>query len=136
MSPSLDTARARRYNQDRGPRVNVWIIADVARAVPGGMLRHMETHAEGLRRLGHQATVFCTEDFPSTGRTWLDPRIPGSRSLAALLPRVRRERPDILNVHSMPAPAWIAASRLGLLGRSAVVVMSYGADERTTPRDS
>jgi glycosyltransferase involved in cell wall biosynthesis len=91
----------------------------------------MELHAEGLRRLGHGATVFCNEDFVSTGRPPLDARIPGVRSLAALLPRSRRERPDVVNVHSTPAPAWIAARRLGLLGRAAVVVMSYGADERT-----
>jgi glycosyltransferase involved in cell wall biosynthesis len=113
--------------------VNVWIIADVPRGSPGGMLRHMEAHAEGLRRLGHRATVWCSEDFASTGRPGLDARLPGSRSLAALAGRARREAPDVFNVHSTAAPAWIAAQRLGLLGRGRVVVMSYGADERIAP---
>jgi glycosyltransferase involved in cell wall biosynthesis len=113
--------------------LNVWIVADVPRSLPGGMLRHMELHAEGLRRLGHAARVCCSEDFPSTGWPGLDVRLPGSRSLAALLPDVRRDGPEVVNVHSTGAPAWIAAQRLGLLGRTKVVVMSYGADERVLP---
>jgi len=90
----------------------------------------MELHAEGLRRLGHRARVWCAEDFASTGWPALDARTPGGRSLAALWPLARRERPDMYNVHTLSAPAWIAARRLGLLGRAPVVVMSYAADER------
>jgi glycosyltransferase involved in cell wall biosynthesis len=111
--------------------VNIWIIADIPRGVPGGMLRHMESHAEGLRRLGHQASVFCAEDLARTGVRSIDARVPGTRSLARLLGRCRREAPDVVNVHTTSAPAWIAAERLGLLGKTEVVVMSYGADERT-----
>jgi glycosyltransferase involved in cell wall biosynthesis len=90
----------------------------------------MELHAQGLRELGHRARVWCAEDLPSTRWPALDARTPGSRSLAALWPLARREGPDVYNVHTLSAPAWIAAERLGLLGRARVVVMSYAADER------
>jgi glycosyltransferase involved in cell wall biosynthesis len=113
--------------------LKVWIIADIPRAIPGGMLRHMQLHAEGLRRLGHEASLFCSEDFRTLGRRALDARLPGTRSVATLLGRARQERPNLLNVHTLTAPAWIAAQQLGLLGDARVVVMSYGADERTTP---
>ena len=116
--------------------MNVWIVADILRGLPGGMLRHMESHADGLRRLGHRATMFCAEDLASTGVPAIDARASGARSLARLLPRLRREAPDVVNVHTIPAPAWIAAQRLGLLHKAEVVVMSYGADERTAPREA
>jgi glycosyltransferase involved in cell wall biosynthesis len=48
------------------------------------------------------------------------------------------EPPDVVNVHTQCAPAWILAARSGLL-RSRIVVMSYAADEVglsiQTPRD-
>ena len=107
--------------------MHVWIVADTSRNVPGGMLRHMELHAEGLKRLGERATLLLAEDMAESPL----PRglkLPGARSLAALLTRCRAERPTIVNVHTQCAPAWIVARRAGLIG-SAVVVMSYAADE-------
>lgn len=111
-------------------------MADVSREIPGGMLRHMESHADGLRRLGHAAQVFCSEDFGVAWSGQLGRRLPGVRSLKGLLGRVRAESPDLINVHTLVAPAWIAAQQLGLLGEAKVVVMSYGADERVAPRRS
>lgn len=113
---------------------HVWIVADVPRDVPGGMRRHMELHAEGLRRLGVRASVFFSEDVPRPVRGSLFARLPGARMLAGLFGRVRAEQPDLVNVHTLAAPAWIAARALGAL-RSKVVVMSYAADERILPRE-
>jgi glycosyltransferase involved in cell wall biosynthesis len=113
--------------------VNVWIVADVPGEIPGGMMRHMLSHAEGVRRLGHRATVFFSDAFASSGNPKIDRRTSGLRSCGSLLARAWREAPDIVNVHSLIAPAWIAAQRLGLLGRTRIVVMSYGADERAMP---
>src|SRR6185437_5318113 len=98
------------------------------------MLRHMESHADGLRRLGHSAKVFCSEDFGTTGSANIDRRVSGLRSMKALLGSVRAEAPDVMNVHTLIAPVWIAAQRMGLLGKAKVAVMSYGADERVVPR--
>jgi glycosyltransferase involved in cell wall biosynthesis len=107
--------------------VKVWILADVSRSVPGGMRRHMELHAQGLERIGEQATVLLSEDL--NGFEGLNSlRAPGARTLLALRQRYLDERPDIVNVHTLCAPAWIAARRSGFL-RSKVVVMSYAADE-------
>lgn len=94
----------------------------------------MESHVDGLRRLGHSAQVFCSEDFGTTGSATLDRRVSGLRSMKALLGRVRAESPDVMNVHTLIAPVWIAAQRMGLLGKAKVAVMSYGADERVVPR--
>jgi glycosyltransferase involved in cell wall biosynthesis len=117
--------------------VKVWILADVSRSVPGGMRRHMELHAEGLERLGTAATVLLSEDVHGFDglKAW---RAPGARMLLALRGRYRTERPDVVNVHTQCAPAWIAARRNGLID-SKVVVMSYAADEPAVgfrePRD-
>jgi len=113
--------------------VNVWIVADVPGAVPGGMMRHMLSHADGLLRLGHRATVFFSDAFWSSGIAGVDLRSSGLRSCASLLARCRHEVPDIVNVHSLIAPTWILAQRLGLLRATKIVVMSYGADERALP---
>jgi len=107
--------------------VHVWILSTALRSAPGGMRRHMELHAEGLGRLGARATVFLDEDlvrFPPA----LGARLPGARTLASLLERNRAERPDVVNVHTIAAPAWIAARAAGLVS-SRIVVMSYAADE-------
>lgn len=117
--------------------MKVWILADVSRSVPGGMRRHMELHAEGLERIGASATVLLAEDMQ--GLDLLKSlRAPGARTLVALRDRYLAERPDIVNVHTQCAPAWIAARRSGFLG-SRVVVMSYAADEPAVgwrePRD-
>jgi glycosyltransferase involved in cell wall biosynthesis len=104
------------------------MLADISRDVPGGMLRHMQLHAEGLRRAGHEATLFFAEDFRGNGDGAALKRLPGLRSYAALGALVRREVPDVVNVHTQCAPAWITAKRLGLFA-SRVVVMSYSADE-------
>jgi glycosyltransferase involved in cell wall biosynthesis len=117
--------------------VRVWILADVMRGVPGGMRRHMELHAEGLRRHGHEASLFFREDL-GPGNALRDARMPGAESLRALLVRCRAERPDVINVHTQCAPAWILARRTGLVA-ARVVVMSYSADEAAVeierPRD-
>ncbi len=107
--------------------MHVWILADVPRSVPGGMRRHMELHALGLERLGHRASVLLREDIESSPLP-RELRVPGARSLAALMRRYRAERPDIVNVHTQCAPAWIFARRAGLID-ARVVVMSYAADE-------
>jgi glycosyltransferase involved in cell wall biosynthesis len=108
--------------------LHVWILADVSRSVPGGMRRHMELHAEGLRRAGHRASTFFSEDIAETAHGAIPRRAPGLRAYSALHERYLAERPDILNVHTQSAPAWIAARRLGSQA-ARVVVMSYAADE-------
>lgn len=117
--------------------MKVWILADVWRSVPGGMRRHMELHAEGLARLGDSATVLLAEDIHGFDRL-KSLRAPGARMLLALRDRYRDERPDVVNVHTQCAPAWIAARRSGFID-SKVVVMSYAADEPAVgfrePRD-
>lgn len=120
------------------PLVDVWIVADVKGSVPGGMRRHMELHAEGLRRLGQRATTFFSEDFSARVAEQVPGRLPGIKSYLALGERRDRAPPDVVNVHTQCAPAWIAAARSGRL-RSRVVVMSYAADESAIhierPRD-
>jgi len=116
--------------------VKVWIVADVSREIPGGMLRHMESHADGLRRLGHAAQVFCSEDFGAAWSGQIGRRLSGLHSIKGLVGKFRAESPDLVNVHTLIAPAWIAAQQLGLLGKAKIVVMSYGADERVAPRRS
>jgi glycosyltransferase involved in cell wall biosynthesis len=117
--------------------VRIWILADVTRSVPGGMRRHMELHAEGLRRHGHEASLFFREDL-GPGDALRRARMPGAESFLALRARCRAERPDIVNVHTQCAPAWIAARRTGAVS-ARVVVMSYAADEGAVelrrPRD-
>lgn len=107
-------------------------MAGVSGHQPGGMRRHMELHARGLEGQGIEASTFFVES--GLGRTvrGLQSRLPGALLLGGLLGRMRRERPDIVNVHSSAAPAWIAARLLGL-HRANVVVMSYAADERALP---
>jgi glycosyltransferase involved in cell wall biosynthesis len=117
--------------------LHVWILADVSRSVPGGMRRHMELHAEGLRRAGHQVSTFFAEDVVRAHAA-IPRRLPGLRTYSALHRRCLEERPDIVNVHTQSAPAWIVARHLGRVpGR--VVVMSYAADETAIrvrrPRD-
>jgi len=108
---------------------HVWIGAAIPSAVPGGMRRHMMLHAAGLRELGVRATLAFEEDCASTGVGPVDARIPGARLLAGTVRDLLRDPPDVINVHSGCAPAFIAARRAGLL-RSEVTVMSYAADER------
>jgi glycosyltransferase involved in cell wall biosynthesis len=107
--------------------LKVWVLADVSRSVPGGMRRHMELHAEGLTRLGESATVLLAEDVQGFDalKSW---RAPGARMLLSLRDRYRAERPDVVNVHTQCAPAWIIARQNGLVD-SKIVVMSYAADE-------
>ncbi len=89
----------------------------------------MLLHARGLRELGVRATLAFSDDCATTGVPGIDARIPGVRLLAGTLRSLRRDPPDVINVHTLSAPAFILARRLGLLsGR--VVVMSYAADER------
>jgi glycosyltransferase involved in cell wall biosynthesis len=97
------------------------------------MMRHMLSHADGLLRLGHRATVFFSDAFASSGIADIDRRAPGLRSCLSLLKRSWREAPDVVNVHSLIAPAWVAAQRLGLLRATKIVIMSYGSDERAMP---
>jgi glycosyltransferase involved in cell wall biosynthesis len=108
--------------------VRVWILADVSHEVPGGMRRHMELHAEGLRRAGHEVATFFSRDIAERAHPSIPARAPGARAYSALRERYLDERPDVLNVHSMSAPAWITARRLGVVN-ARVVVMSYAADE-------
>lgn len=97
----------------------------------------MELHAEGVRRVGHQASLFFHEDIERR-ETLRQLRLTGSESLWALLARCRSEQPDVINVHTHSAPAWIWARRTNLIA-SRVVVMSYAADEPAVvlekPRD-
>lgn len=127
-----DPRRTPSVNDDPRPRQSiqrVWVVADVPRDLPGGMRRHMESHAEGLRRLGVQVSVFYSEDGLGHAGGRVSRRFPGPRLLAALLKRLRNDRPDLVNVHTLAAPAWLAARALGAF-RSKIVVMSYAADER------
>jgi glycosyltransferase involved in cell wall biosynthesis len=108
--------------------VHVWILADVEHSVPGGMRRHMELHAEGLGRLGQRASLFFSEDFRTGAARHVPKRLPGIKTFAALKARYALEKPDVVNVHTQCAPAWIVAARTGR-APSRVVVMSYAADE-------
>lgn len=107
---------------------SVWIVAAIPGGVVGGMRRHMELHARGLREQGVSARLVFLEDGVTHPPT-LTARIPGVALLWKLLPEARREKPDVINVHTLAAPAWLAARAAGLLS-SRVVVMSYAADER------
>lgn len=105
----------------------VWILSTVSRTVPGGMRRHMELHAEGLERNGQQAALFFAEDLQRySGLSRL--RLPGAGTVLALRERLQDERPDVVNVHTQCAPAWILARATGLVDAK-VVVMSYAAEE-------
>jgi glycosyltransferase involved in cell wall biosynthesis len=92
----------------------------------------MESHATGLRRLGHTATLKLADSFPMRSPAAVWQRMPGARSLVSLLGAYRRERPDVINVHTACAPAWIAARRAGIVDAK-IVVMSYAADEVGIP---
>jgi glycosyltransferase involved in cell wall biosynthesis len=92
------------------------------------MKRHMELHAEGLRRLGHQATTFFAEDLQGEGPFSVPRHLRGLRTYFALRERYNSERPDLINVHTQCAPAWILAARARFV-RARIVVMSYAADE-------
>ena len=107
---------------------SVWIAAGIPRAVPGGMRRHMELHARGLELHGISARLLFAEDGLSRPAA-LTRRAPGAALLANLLADARSEKPDVVNVHTLAAPAWILARAAGLV-RSRIVVMSYAADER------
>lgn len=111
----------------------MWIVAGVSGEYPGGMRRHMELHARGLEGHGIRASLFFAEHGLRVRRFRLQARFPGAALLCRLLPRLREDRPDIVNVHSTASPSWIAARLLGL-HRARVVVMSYAADERALPR--
>lgn len=108
--------------------MRVWILADVSRAAPGGMRRHMELHAEGLERTGHTATLLFAEDIADNAPRAVPRRAPGLRAYLSLRDRFERERPDIVNVHTQCAPGFIVARSLGQISGK-VVVMSYAADE-------
>jgi glycosyltransferase involved in cell wall biosynthesis len=108
---------------------HVWIGADLPSTHVGGQRRHMLLHARGLEELGVRVTLGFAETCARTGLQNIDNRIPGARLLAGNLRELRRDPPAIINVHSACAPAFIVARRAGLL-RSAVVVMSYAADQR------
>ena len=92
------------------------------------MRRHMELHAEGLRRAGHRATTFFSEEIDESAHRAIPRRTPGARAFLALRARYLAEQPDILNVHTQSAPAWILLRLLGQVS-ARVVVMSYAADE-------
>jgi glycosyltransferase involved in cell wall biosynthesis len=119
--------------------MRVWVVATVSKQFPGGMRRHMELHAQGMSELGHTATAIFAEDMKAHGPSPIIRRVPGVRSLSSLLSRYREERPDVINVHSAAAPAWIWAKRAGVV-KSRIVVMSYSADdshlELRAPRDA
>src|SRR5262245_18535016 len=104
------------------------MLADVSRDVPGGMLRHMQLHAEGLERVGERVTLLFSEDFATNGATVGLKRLLGVRSFAGFHECYRREAFDVVNVHTQCVFAWISAKRHGLVG-ARVVVMSYLADE-------
>ena len=111
------------------PVQHVWIGADCPPAQAGGLRRHMLLHARGLEELGVQSTLAFSDDCATTRVPTIDARIPGVRLLAGTIRALRRDPPDVINVHSLCAPAFILARRAGLIsGR--VVVMSYAADER------
>lgn len=105
-------------------------MAGISGRLPGGMRRHMELHARGLRESGVAATTLYREDALPLGPA--GGRMPGAALLVRQLPRLRRERPDVVNVHTLAAPAWLLARRAGL-HRARVIVMSYAADERGLP---
>jgi glycosyltransferase involved in cell wall biosynthesis len=87
----------------------------------------MELHAEGLQRNGQRAALFFAEDLPQfSGLSRL--RLPGAGTVLALRQRLLNERPDVVNVHTQCAPAWILARATGLTNAK-VVVMSYAAEE-------
>lgn len=88
----------------------------------------MELHAEGLRRIGERASLFFEEDLAAGGARHVSARLPGLRSFLALRRQRELDPPDVVNVHTQCAPAWILAAQSGQL-RSRVVVMSYAADE-------
>lgn len=119
--------------------MRVLVLGEVSGRFVGGQRRHMELHVEGLRRIGHEASAAFLEDMPLPLPSSISSRLAGCRSLASLLERCRRERFDIINVHTASAPAWIQARRLGLLD-ARIVVMSYSADENLVtvrqPRDA
>jgi glycosyltransferase involved in cell wall biosynthesis len=102
------------------------------------MRRFMELHAEGLEMLGHQATLLFSEQLGARcfERPWS--RLSGARSLSMLASRYGEELPDVINVHTQCAPAWLLARRAGLI-KAKIVVMSHAADEGgiawTSPRD-
>jgi glycosyltransferase involved in cell wall biosynthesis len=97
----------------------------------------MELHAEGLERVGARATLFFHEDLRILNGAL--ERFAGVRSVMALFERHRHEPPDVVNVHTQCAPAWIFAQQASLV-RSKIVVMSYSADEPQikfrVPRDA
>jgi glycosyltransferase involved in cell wall biosynthesis len=108
---------------------HVWIGADCPLTPAGGLRRHMLLHGRGLRDLGVRTTLAFSDSCATTRIPGVDSRIPGARLLAGALRSLQRDPPDVINVHSLCAPAFILARRAGLLaGR--VVVMSYAADER------
>jgi glycosyltransferase involved in cell wall biosynthesis len=92
------------------------------------MKRHMELHALGLERLGHRAELVTAEDFEEGLGRRFPRQLPGLRAYFSVHERLARDRPDIVNIHTGIAPAFIAAKRLGLHD-ARVVVMSYSADE-------
>jgi glycosyltransferase involved in cell wall biosynthesis len=92
------------------------------------MKRHVTLHARGLADAGITARVLYSEDARFADGA-LGRRMPGAFLLASQMARLRAERPDVVNVHTLSAPAWLAARRLGIT-RSKMVIMSYGADER------
>jgi glycosyltransferase involved in cell wall biosynthesis len=118
--------------------MKVLVVAEISGRFVGGQRRHMELHVQGLERIGHHGSVAFLEDMPSSLPSAVSSRLAGCRSLGSLLERCRRERIDVVNVHTVCAPAWIQARRLGLLDAK-VVVMSYSADENLIalrePRD-
>jgi glycosyltransferase involved in cell wall biosynthesis len=89
----------------------------------------MLLHARGMKELGVRATLAFSDDCAVTGIAGIDARTPGIRLLAGTIRSLRRDPPDVINVHTLSAPAFILARRLGLLP-SRIVVMSYAADER------
>jgi glycosyltransferase involved in cell wall biosynthesis len=92
------------------------------------MRRHMDLHAEGLHRAGHRATTFFSEEIDESAHPAMPRRTPGARAFSALRARYLAERPDVINVHTQLAPAWILLRLLGEV-TAPVVVMSYAADE-------
>lgn len=117
--------------------MHVWIVSNVPRDAPGGMRRHMQLHAEGLERMGARASLFFRDDMRILNGAL--ERFAGAHSVLSLIERHRHEPPDVVNVHTQCAPAWIFAREIGLV-HSKIVVMSYAADEPQvklrTPRDA
>jgi glycosyltransferase involved in cell wall biosynthesis len=91
------------------------------------MRRHMELHADGLERVGVRASLFFAEDLRAwSGLSRL--RMSGAGTVMALHQRLGKDAPDIVNVHTQCAPAWIAAREAGIVSAK-IVVMSYAAEE-------